>query len=205
MTNRRIVLALAAACVAALAGAGAARAQEHEGHEMPQMSAEDQAMMEAMMRAGTPGPQHAMLAGMAGDWTFEGTFWMSPDQPPMSSTGTATRTMILGGRVLVEKVTSSFMDEPFEGQGMLGYDNVGGAYWSTWIDNMSTALMTSTGSCDQGKCEWHATYTDPMTGEKKTARMTSEHGADSELHRGYEAGEGGAERLTMEFKYKRAQ
>ena len=45
---------------------------------------------------------------------------------------------------------------------------------------MSTALMTSTGSCDdQGKCEWHATYTDPMTGQQKTARMTSEHGADT--------------------------
>ena len=83
---------------------------------------------------------------------------------------------------------------------------VAGSYWSTWIDNMSTALMTSTGSCDdQGKCEWHATYTDPMTGQQKTARMTSEHGADTELHRSYEAGEGGAERLSMEFKYTRSR
>jgi hypothetical protein len=206
MSKRSFVVALAAACVATLAGAGTVRAQEHEGHEMPQMSAEEMAMMEAMERAGTPGPQHAMLAGMAGDWTFEGKFWMSPDQEPMAASGTATRTMIMGGRVLVEKVTSSYMGQPFEGQGMLGYDNVAGSYWSTWIDNMSTALMTSTGSCDdQGKCEWHATYTDPMTGQQKTARMTSEHGADTELHRSYEAGEGGAERLSMEFKYTRAR
>lgn len=205
MTKRSFVLALAAAGAAALAAAGTAWAQEHEGHEMPAMSAEEQAMMEAMQRAGTPGPQHATLAAMAGEWTFEGTFWMSPDQEPMTSTGTASRSMILDGRVLVEKVTSSFMDQPFEGQGAIGYDNVTGTYWSTWMDNMSTALMTSTGSCNEGKCEWHMTGTDPMTGKPAKMRMTSEHGPDSELHRAYEVGEGGTERLTMEFRYKRAQ
>ncbi len=205
MRNRRLLSALVFACTATLAGAGAAWAQQHEGHEMPEMSAEDKAMMEAMERAATPGPQHAMLAGMAGDWTFEGTFWMAPDQPPMQSTGTAERTMALGGRVLVEKVTSSFMGEPFEGHGMTGYDNVTGQYWGAWMDNASTALMTSTGSCDQGKCEWHSTIVDPTTGQPAKMRMTSEHGADSELHRAYEVGADGAERLSMEFRYKRAQ
>ena len=205
MSKRSFVVALAAACVATLAGAGTVRAQEHEGHEMPHMSAEEMAMMEAMERAGTPGPQHAMLAGMAGDWTFEGKFWMSPDQEPMAASGTATRTMIMGGRVLVEKVTSSYMGQPFEGQGMLGYDNVAGSYWSTWIDNMSTALMTSTGSCAENACEFHATMTDPMTGEPARMRMTSEHAPDSELHRGYEIRADGQERLTMEFKYTRAR
>lgn len=204
MRNRRLVTALATACVATLAGTGAAWGQ-HEGHEMPAMSAEEKAMMEAMEKASTPGPQHRMLASMTGDWTFEGTFWNAPGQPPMTTTGTATRTMILDGRVLVEKVTSTFMGQPFEGQGMTGYDNVTGAYWSTWMDNMSTGLMTSTGSCDAGKCEWHATTTDPMTGQPSHMRMTSEQGPDKELHRAYEVGEGGAERLTMELKYTRSR
>lgn len=204
MRNRRFVTALAALGMATFVGAGTAWAQ-HEGHEMPAMSAEEQAMMAAWEKASTPGSQHATLAAMAGDWTFEGTFWMAPGQPPMSSTGTAERTMVLGGRVLVEKVTSTFMEMPFEGHGMTGYDNVTGSYWSTWMDNMSTGLMSSTGSCDQGKCEWHATMTDPMTGQPSQMRMTSEHGPDSEVHRAYEKGEGGAERLSMELRYKRAQ
>jgi len=189
---------------AVLVVAVTARAQE-EAQPMPEMSAEEQAMMEAWQKAATPGPPHEMLAAMAGDWTFEGTFSMMPDQPPITSTGTVTRTMTLGGRVLVEKVTSSFMGQPFEGHGMTGYDNVTGTYWSTWMDNASTALMTSTGSCDQGRCEFTATVVDPMTGQPARMRMTSEQGPDSELHHAYEVAEDGSERLTMELRYTRAE
>jgi hypothetical protein len=46
---------------------------------------------------------------------------------------------------------------------------------------------------------------DPMTGQPTTMRMVSEHAPDSEVHRGYEMGEDGAERMTMELKYTRAQ
>lgn len=205
MKVRGFTCSLTVAALAALLGAGAAWAQ-HEGHEMAEMSPEEQAMMEAWQRASTPGPQHETLAAMAGEWTFESTFWMAPDQPPMSSTGTATRSMALGGRVLVEEVSSTFMGQPFVGHGMTGYDNVTGTYWGTWTDNMSTALMTSTGSCDdEGKCEFTTTMSDPMTGQPTTMRMVSEHAPDSEVHRGYEMGEDGAERMTMELKYTRAQ
>ena len=161
-------------------------------------------MMEAMARASMPGPQHAMLAGMSRDWTIEGKWWMAPGEPPATSTGIAERTMILGGRVLVEKITSSFMGMPFEGQGMTGYDNVTGEYWATWTDNASTALMTSTGSCDWNKCEWYTTATDPMTGQTTTTRMISEHHPDTEIHRAYEKDYSGTERLAMELKYTRA-
>lgn len=204
MKNRNLVVLLSVACAAMLTGSGTAWAQGEE-QGMPQMSAEEKAMMEAWDKAAKVGPQQETLAGMAGDWTFEGTFWMAPDQPPMTTTGTATRTMILGGRVLVEKVTSSFMGQPFEGHGMTGYDNVAGTYWSTWMDNMSTALMTSTGTCDDmGKCEFHSTMTDPMTGQPSNMRMTSEHHPDSEVHRSYEVRDG-EEHLSMELEYTRVQ
>lgn len=203
MRKHVFALSLAVAMVAALAGAGIVMAQ-HEGHEMPEMSPEQQAMMEAMERAGTPGPQHQELAAMAGSWTFEGTFWMDPDTPPMQSTGTAERTVIMDGRVLSEKVSSSFHGQPFEGMAMMGYDNITGKHWSTWIDNMSTAVMTSTGSCSQGKCELHGTMTDPVTGKEMPTRMTAEHQADSEVHRMY-CTQDGKEMQTMELKYTRAQ
>ena len=56
--------------------------------------------------------------------------------------------MILGDRVMVEEVKSQMMGQPFTGHGMSGYDNVSDKYWATWIDSMSTGVMTSEGTCD---------------------------------------------------------
>ncbi len=166
-------------------------------------SQEEQAMMAAMTKAMTPGPEHAGLAAMAGSWEFSGSFWTAPDQPPIASTGAAERTMILGGRVMVERVTSEFMGAPFEGMGMTGYDNVSGKYWSTWIDNMNTGVMTATGSCENNSCEYTSTASDPMTGQTATGRMISAHEADREVHAMYLKGPDGKDWKSMELVYAR--
>ncbi len=111
--------------------------------------------------------------------------------------------MMLGGRVMVEKVTSEMMGQPFEGFGMMGFDNVGGKYWGTWNDNMTTGVMSSTGTCRNSKCEFRSTAYDPVTGKLMTARMTSEHAADREVHAMYSAGPDGKEFKTMELVYTR--
>ena len=66
----------------------------------------------------------------------------------MEDSGTATRSMALDGRVLVEDVDCTMMGAPMTGHGMTGYDNVSGKYWSTWTDSMSTGIMVSQGICD---------------------------------------------------------
>src|SRR5690606_4126800 len=101
----------------------------------PEMSPEQAAMMQAYQQAGTPGPQHAEMAKPAGTYDLAIKSWMSPDAPPTSETGTATRSMILGDRVMVEKVEATMHGQPFTGHGMTGYDNVTGKYWSTWNDS----------------------------------------------------------------------
>ena len=58
-----------------------------------------------------------------GRWEFTGKFWMDPTEPPPESVGTVVRELMLGGRVLAEKVRSTYMDKPFEGYGLTGYDN----------------------------------------------------------------------------------
>src|SRR5687768_6028125 len=73
-----------------------------EAPAMPEMTAEQKAEMEAYMKAGTPGPQHAALAASAGTYDMALKSWHEPGGPPMESTGTATRKMILDGRVLAE-------------------------------------------------------------------------------------------------------
>jgi hypothetical protein len=194
---------------AALAFAALPAAAQHEHQHgdkpaaAPAMTPEQQKMMQNWEKAMTPGPQHAELAAMAGTWTFTGSSRMSPDAPPDTFSGTEVRTMALGGRVLVSKVDSAFQGQPFEGHGMLGYDNVSGKWWSTWNDNMSTGVMVATGSCANGTCEFSGTFNDPMTGQLKTSRMTSTHQADREEHVMYDRTPDGKEYKSMEFLYTR--
>lgn len=168
-------------------------------------SAEEQAMMAAMMAAMTPGPAHAELASRAGQWKMTSTFWMDPSQPPMVTPGMATREAALGGRVLIEKVTATMMGMPFEGFGMTGYDNVTGKFWTTWNDNMSTGIVQGTGTRgSDGKTVYDATMNDPMTKKPLKIRMVITETADTEVMEWYETRDG-KETKTMEVKLERVK
>lgn len=169
MMPRRLLAATAVVAVAAALPASA-QTEEHAGH--PEMSAEHAAAMEAWRTSMTPGAPHEQLARWAGDWKMTVTMWMEPGAEPMVSEAKATRTMIFGGRHLLEEVEGTFMGEPFLGRGLTGYDNVTGKYFSTWVDNMSTGLMASEGSWDeeQDALVMEGTYSDAMTGGKKPFR-----------------------------------
>ena len=169
-------------------------------------SPEQQAAMQAYLKAMAPGPEHRWLAAAVGSWTFHGKFWDGAGGAPTESSGTAERSLALGGRILVEKVVSEVMGMPFEGLGMTGYDNVSGQFWSTWNDNLSTGVMISTGNCDlaAGGCRFAGSYSDPITGKVKSNRMeTTRVSPDEEVSRAWETGADGAERLTMELTYTR--
>ena len=200
---KQVVTATAFAVVLGVAAASAtAEDKTSEPHEM---SAEHKAMMEAWEKAAKPGPQHQWLAGKVGQWRFAGKFWMDSTKPPTESVGTVERELMLGGRVLAEKVRSTYMDKPFEGYGLTGYDNVSKEFWGTWNDNMGTGIMLSTGQCDdKGACTHSGSYMDAMTNAKKTVRMTSrEESPDREVHRFFEKGPDGKEFKSMELIYTR--
>lgn len=178
-----------------------AQGDQQGAQQQPPMSAEEQAMHAAWQKAMTPGPQHQALARMAGDWEFQGKFWMGgADKPPMEATGTLHRTMILGGRVLAEEVKSHMMGQPFEGHGMTGFDNVTQKYWSTFNDNMGTGIMIGTGACDaQGVCTFMNEYSDPLTGKTKKSRSVMRHEGDKEVFEMYDTGADGKEYKSMEL------
>lgn len=198
-------LQLRSALVAtALLAATLAVAQE--GQKQPQMSPEEKAMMEAYAKAATPGTQHQWLASKAGKWEVNGKSWTSPTAAVTPFTGTADRSLMLGGRVLAEKVsTPALMGQPFEGFGLTGYDNTTGEFWGTWNDSMGTGLMTTSGKCDEkGACTHMGEYVDPMTGKKKVSRMTSrDEGPDKEVHEMFDTGPDGKEFRSMEIVYTR--
>jgi hypothetical protein len=181
--------------------AGSALAQDKPA--MPEMTPEQQAEMEAYMKAGTPGPPHQMLASTVGKYDLSIKNWHEPGAPATEEKGTATRAMILEGRVLVEDVTSSMMGMAFTGHGMTGYDNVSGKYWSTWTDSMSTGVMLSEGTCDAQKtCRFTGSWNDPLTKAPKKARMTSRWTTPTtEVFEMYGPGKDGKEMKMMEITY----
>ena len=139
------------------------------------MTPEQQAMMDKMMKAATPGPQHAKLAKTAGEWTCTVKYQWDPSQPWQETQSSATVTTLMDGRYVQEAITATMGGMPFSGLGVTGYDNVTGKYVSTWIDNMGTGIMTSVGTADaSGKViHWVGTMSDPMTGKTSKSRMVT--------------------------------
>lgn len=199
------LLRWAAVCAALLIAVAPAAAQEGHGHGEHQMSAEDQAMMEAYQAAATPGPQHALLASTAGTYKVTAKVWHQPGTEPMVSEGQAVRTMTLGGRVLEEEYTGSMMEMQFEGLARTGYDNVTKSWWTTWTDNMSTALMVLHGTMNEdGSATFEGQVPDPMTGGTKTMKIVTTKDGAKEIHKFYEPGPDGSDVQTMELVYEPA-
>ena len=136
-----------------------------------QPSAEEQAAMEAMMKAATPGEMHKKLTPMVGVFDLKITMWNMPGQPPTNSTGTSENTWVLGGRFIEQKATGDFMGMPFLGIGYTGYDNIKKIYVGTWMDNFGTQVMISTGTTDDGKTyNFDSSVSDPMTGKTQPVK-----------------------------------
>lgn len=170
----------------------------------PQLTPEQQAEMEAWMKAGTPAAQHQALAATAGNYDVKVKAWHDPKGPATEDSGTAKRTMTLGGRVMVEDLSCTMMGMPFTGHGMMGYDNVNGKYWGTWNDSMSTAVFVTEGTCDaSGKnCTFTGTMTDPVKKTPIKTRMTTKWPSPtSEVFEMYGPDPDGKEFKMMEITY----
>jgi hypothetical protein len=195
----RPVVAAAILTAAVLAAAPLA-AQNSDPQQ--KMTPEEQAMMEAYAKAGTPGPEHAHLASIVGTYDTIVTGFTPDGKVSEKTKGTAERMMVLNGRVLVEKFHGEMMGAPFEGHGMHGFDNVTKKYWSTWNDSMSTGLMLSEGTCDASHaCSYIGTYTDAVTGKPKQLRMTTSRSGDAETFNMFDKGPDGKEFKMMEIIY----
>ncbi|MGH7572845.1 MAG: DUF1579 domain-containing protein, partial [Gemmatimonadota bacterium] len=124
------------------------------------------------------------------------------DAQPEESTGTLSAEMTMDGRYLVENWDGTAMGQPFKGRGTTGYDNFNEEYISTWIDNMSTGIMVSTGQYDpeQDALVTTGTFDDIMTGEKdKTMRGVQKILDDNTIHfEMYMPGPDGEEFKAME-------
>jgi len=173
-TNLMKTMMLLGACMFSLMGMAQVGEKATEMADMA-MPPEMQAMMEAYEQAAKTGTEHAMLAESVGDWTATVSMWLDPAAEPEVSQSKVTRKLELDGRVVEEYWSGTMMGQPFTGIGRTGYDNVTGKYWSTWTDNMSTALMLMHGDydADSKTLTFHGDYTDPLTKQKVETRSVA--------------------------------
>jgi hypothetical protein len=198
---------LSAALVALVLAAASASADEPKAAPAAKPpSAQEQAMMEKYMKAGTPGPEHQQMAKMAGKWKLQVTSWMTPTGQPMKNEGTAEFKSIMGGRFLQEEVHGQMGDQTFEGMGINGFDNVKKERFSTWVDNMGTGPLISHGKCapEAKKCTMTGRVADPITGKEitvtETMTMKDENNFTFEM---WGPGPGGKTFKTLEINYSR--
>ena len=164
-------------------------------------------MMKAWEAYATPGAAHKVLASDDGTWTEEMTIYMAANDPnPTKATMTAESKMILGGRYQQTTHKGTMMGMPFEGIGLVGYDNASKKIVSTWMDNMGTGIMYMSGAYDgsSNKMELKGEITDPMTGKVKPCRETfvivDQNTRKMEM---FDIGPDGKEYKSMEILMKR--
>lgn len=129
--------------------------------------------MQACMAAATPGSQHQMLASGAGSWSGKSQMWMAPGMPAMESANTCTVTPVMDGRYVKTEFSGDMPGMgPFTGFGINGFDNVSKKFVGTWIDNMSTGIMSGTGeaSADGKVITWTFNMNCPVSGKPTTMR-----------------------------------
>ncbi len=142
---------------------------------------DEKAAMEMMQKAATPGDAHKKLEPVVGTFEAKVKMWMDPSKPPEESTGTSENTWVLGNRFVQMKYEGTMMGQPFSGMGFQGYDNVSKKYVGSWMDTMSTGMMTSTGTMTGNVMKATDTMSDPMSGKamKTTSQVTV---ADNDHH-----------------------
>jgi hypothetical protein len=167
----------------------------------PSLSPEE--MHRKWVEAGTPSDAHKQLQPFVGTWHTKTTHWMSPDAPPERSEGTATAKWLYDGRFLQEDYKGKMMGRPFNGMSLVGYNNVTGKYFTTWVDSMSTGLMTSEGDYNAEAREFTYTgsYVCPVAG-KKEAKFKNRIVSDTQhIFEMYDTDPNGKEFKALEIVY----
>ncbi len=154
----------------------------------------------------TPGEEHAKLASYEGEWKSEIKMWMQPDAGPSVNMASCAIRMILDGRYQEAVTQGDFNGMPFQGISITGYDNTLKKYVSTWIDNMGTGIIMSTGTYNPklGAIEFIGEQTDPVSGKMMKVRElyfvkdVNEHYIEM-----YNTPHGGKEYKSMEIRMSR--
>jgi hypothetical protein len=173
-----------------------------------QQGAQDEmaAQMEMYEKLSRPGEFHKLLEEFVGTWSSTVKMWMAPSAPPTVSKGTATNKLIFDGRFLYGEYLGEFMGSPFKGINIMGYDKAKKEFFSFWIDNTNTGMLSSTGSYDPQEKKFHfkAAMFDPLSGQTLEMKEESYFASKDEyISVTYTKPPEGPEFKNMEIRYTR--
>ena len=192
-------------CIVVPSQAGEESKEKQESVKQKASEHDHDAMMEKWKEFSTPNENHKVLDTLVGEWDYTIKMWMSPDAKPEESKGTSEIKSIMGGRFIEHSAEGTSMGQPFEGMGIMGYDNEKKQYQSVWIDNMGTGIMTGSGNYDPNT----KTLTDqgqfscPAEGEKSYRAVLKMINKDNFTYEWYMTGQDGKEFRAMEIVYTR--
>lgn len=167
---------------------------------------DEQAMMAKMMEYGTPGEAHKVLDNSVGLWKVKATTFNPDGTPGMTSDGSSEIKWMMDGRFLHETFTGDFGGMPFHGTGVVGFDNIKQRYVGTWIDNMSTGVMTMEGKYDPKArtMSMESEMPNPMTWSYVDSKMvTTWIDDDHSVAKFYMPGPDGKNYMHMQLEYTR--
>lgn len=157
----------------------------------------------------TPSDVHKMMAKWDGTWNTEMNSWMSPDAPPVKSTGKCVNKMVLNGLYQENVYSGNMMGMPFEGHGIMGYDNAKKMFVSTWVDNMGSGIMKMEGPWDEAtkSMTLKGIGVDPSTGKdchmREVFKVIDDNTQMMEMYG--PSPKDGKETKMMEIKFTRAK
>jgi len=166
-----------------------------------------QEAMAMMAKMAAPGPEHAALNPLAGSWKTVTKMWQDPAGAPLVSEGSCERAWVMGGRYMVANYKGDMGGMPFEGMEVLGYDNMKKQYVSSWVDNLGTGIVLSTGAAmDPASHSFTLTGSMPgPTGEPWTAREVTSIVDQNTYTMTMYANDKGQEAKMMEITYTRVK
>lgn len=210
MRKHTVWCGIGLACALTLGGGWVVAQDKKADDKKPQDVKAGQAPSEAEMWAlvekmGTPGPQHKALDAVIGAWETTMKSQMGPDGKPFESKGTSIHAWIMDGRFVHVEFNGTFMNKPFKGAGVTGYDNAKQKYVTAWIDTMNTGITQLEGTYDAGTKTF--TYLGEMEmppGNKmKYRQLIRILDKDKHVMEWWEPGPDGKDVKTMEIIYTR--
>lgn len=202
---RRLLIAWALAAGLALTAPASAPAADQAA--LPGAVTDREQALAAWDRSAEPGPWHAFLAGRAGKWDVAGRIWNDPEGEPTSSRGESRLEMVLGGRYLQERHKGESDSRPYEGLGLLGFDNADSTVTAVWLDNLGTRTAVLSGRAPKTPGDaltLRGVLTDPASGRVISLRLVITFvGADEQRWEYFGAPEGFDESRMMELTYSR--
>jgi hypothetical protein len=146
----------------------------------------------------TPGPEHAALKAMEGEWSA--VIKMMGEEMK----GSSKSKMGLGGLWLLTEFKGEGEGAAFEGRGIDGYDQDKKKYVSIWVDSMTSSAMTFEGTYDE-KTKTMTSFAEGKGPDGKPAKfkgVTTMPDKDHQVFKMFVVADG-KDNLMMTIEYER--